>query len=92
MVKGAHANKQEKYFKEVILKLEQAPKSPVGLVSTQSSGPYPRIFDLVGLWPEPENVHFSKLPSDTNVTMVDNTEWEAFFKNILKPWASEHPL
>lgn len=49
MVKGAHANKQEKYFKEVILKLEQAPKSPVGLVSTQSSGPYPRIFDLVGL-------------------------------------------
>lgn len=47
--KGAHADKQEKYFKEVILKLEQAPESPVGLVRTQSSRPYPRIFDLVGL-------------------------------------------
>ena len=43
----------------MILKLEQAPESPIGFVRTQSYGPYPRIFDL---WPGPENIHFSKLP------------------------------
>ena len=51
----------------MILKLEQAPESPIGFVRTQSYGPYPRVFDLVHLM-GPEN-------SDMFPDDVDGAGW-----------------
>lgn len=73
----------------MVLKLEQVPESPVGLLKHEVLGPTPRVFDLVGLWPGPENLHFSKLPGDANATDVDSSYWEPFFKGYFEARSTE---